>query len=118
MKQEPMTLADFIDSEMRQRRMGVNEFARMCGVAHSSVSKHRNRCHPPFPDYKFIRALAKGTSTPILTLLLIAYPDLAEDAKIDTAAQVIASRLMKLPEETRNFVITVIESLEKSPKNH
>jgi hypothetical protein len=113
----PQTLGEFLYSEMRRRRMGVNEFSRLVGVGHSMISNHISD-EPPTPNMKFLRQLSKGTSMPLVDLLAIAFPEVREELKVDPAADMLARRIMQFENHTRDALIRVIESFEQSSNNH
>jgi transcriptional regulator with XRE-family HTH domain len=119
LRKQAVTLHEFIEEEMSRRGMGVNEFARLCGVGHSMISKYVKPKGPtPTPTVKFLRSLSKGTGVPLSVVLAIAFPEIREETKIDPVAELIARRIMKFRDKTRDMLIGILESLEKGSNNH
>lgn len=93
-------LGDFIDTEMRQRHMGVNEFARFVGVGHSTISKAISK-QPPKPKLEFLEKLALATSVDLCTIVAMVKPN-ATRTRPDI--QIIADRIARLPAADRKFI--------------
>ena len=104
------TLGDWMEEEMRKRRIGVNEFARLCGVSSGTISKYQ-RTKAPAPTMKFLRKLSKGTNTPLYTLVTIVDPSIEDETKIDPDALALAHRIVSFPEHTRNMLIGIVQSM-------
>ncbi len=102
---KPITLADFIETEMKDRNMGVREFARFVGVSHSTLSKHltrkRNR---PVPREDLLVKLSDATGVNLLTLFALAYPGVAARTALSPRAMLLAQRFEKLPEAVQDFI--------------
>jgi transcriptional regulator with XRE-family HTH domain len=105
------TLADWIEGEMRRRHIGVNEFARLCGVSSGTISKHISK-RPPNPTTAFLRKLSQGAGVPLLTLLNIVYPELEKETEVDAEALAIARSLMQLPNQTRDMFVRIMETMK------
>lgn len=115
MKQK--TLGDWMEEQMRQRRIGVNEFSRLCRVSSGTISKYQS-AKPPHPTMKFLRKLSEGTGVPLYSLLAIVDPQLEDETKVDPEILAMAHRLMSFPEQTRDMLVRVMETMEYPGDNH
>jgi hypothetical protein len=116
----PVTLSDFIEAEMRRRNMNVVEFANLLGVSHASISRHLSRRkRRPRPQIDFLLKLVDKTGVNLITLLVIAYPEVAGRVGLGPRAMLLAERFDKLPEAVQDFIITsVLGSGAFSEGNH
>lgn len=93
-------LGEFIEAEMRNRNMGVNEFARFVGVGHSTISK---ALLPEPPDHKldFLEKLAKATKVDLCTIVALIKPDAVVTRPGD---QLLLARIARLPANKREMI--------------
>lgn len=96
---------------MRKRHIGVNEFARLCGVSNGTISKYQGKHPPTHTTTSFLKKLSQGTGTPLYSLLAIVEPQLEEETKIQGEELALLKRLMSEPQHTRDMFIRIIESM-------
>lgn len=101
-----ITLADVLETAMLDLEMGVNEFAKKVGVGHSTISKHLNRRRRPEPSITFILKLARALEVSPITLLGIAFPEIADRLPYEPSLLATAERISKLPEAVQDFIRT------------
>lgn len=107
-------LRDFIEHEMQKRdNMSATAFAEMIGVAPSTITGYLTGKRESVPTLDVLRKLAHGTETDFLTVLTLAFPEIAHEVKIDPRARQIAKAIMKLSQETQDFVWTIIQEFQK-----
>lgn len=94
------SLKEFIETEMHQRDMGVNEFARYVGVGHSTISKALLP-EPPMPKLDFLEKLALATHIDLCTIVAMVKPDAT---RIRPDVQLIADRIARLSASERKFL--------------
>lgn len=108
--EEQLTLAQFIEFEMKRREMGVREFARFIGVSPSAISKHTNRAHEITPSIEFLVNLAEKTETDLMSILAMAFPAIADKMTISPRAMILAQRLDNLPKAAQDMILAFVIS--------
>lgn len=111
-----LTLAEFIEFEMKRREMGTREFARFLGVSPSTISKHTNEEKVITPSVEFLVALADRTETNLESILAIAFPAVAERTALSPRAAILAQNLDHLPEALQDMLLTFVVSQKRFGK--
>lgn len=112
----PKTLADFIELELSKRGWSQREFAREAGLSHRTVNKlldrtvKKKQANPVSANV--LLKISRATSVNIVTLMALAYPDIAESVNevvgMDAASLLRSQRIQELPENLRDAVDTII----------
>lgn len=98
MKQE-LTLGEFIQTEMKTRKMSIRKFAELVDVSHKVVAKFRYHGINPLynkrpvgdPSLDFLAKLAKATSVDLCALVGLIHPEVVQ---IDPARQILIDQIM------------------------
>jgi transcriptional regulator with XRE-family HTH domain len=104
-----MTLAEFIDTEMKRREMGVREFAEFIGVSHSVISKHANGKNVK-PSIDFLVKLADKTETNLQAIFALVWPAVAKRTALSPRATILAQRLDNLSEPAQDVILAFVLS--------
>lgn len=100
-------LRDFILAELQQRHMSEREFAKLVGVANTTISRAVGET-PPEPTLSFLVKLADATSVDICTLVLLA---LDRQPTTNLSIRLTTQRIERLPPRMRAVVEVILESL-------
>lgn len=103
----------------KTEEISISEFAKIVGVAQSTMSKALDPTNPSAPGHDFLVRLARATRTDIRDLVAMISPDdVLHGSSSDTLA--LAVRLNKLSDDQRElidkFVAGVFATLEKDKK--
>lgn len=123
MTETPTTLGEFILAEMHKRDLSARQFAALVGVTHTTINKFLEHGSASVggvsPD--FLMKLGTATNTNRLTLLLLAYPDFADDlerlTRLGISSALREERFEQLPENMREAVDTIIFERARSQSN-
>ena len=107
MKQQ--TLGEFIQAEMKMRRMSIRSFAELVGVSHKIIGKFRYHGINPIynkrpvgePSLDFLAKLAKATSVDLAALVALIHPDVTN---ISPGDKILADQINALPPEFKDQV--------------
>lgn len=110
----PNTLTEFLEHEIQKRGLSYREFAKLVGVSHRTI----NQLLDQKPQKKrqvsasLLLKLSKATGVNIVTLMSLAYPDVAESVNevvgMDATSLLRLQRIQELPENLRDAVDTII----------
>lgn len=109
MNNPPITLADFLDAERRQRGWSVRQLASAAELDHTTLSKLL-RGTGPSPALDTLVSLSRALGVSLVTLLKLAYPDLPGiDLSADALA--LADRVQRLTPDQRAVVDALLRGL-------
>lgn len=111
-----LTLGEFIQGEMRRRKLSITKFAEDVGVTHPIIAKFRwhglkeEYSHKPIgePSLDFLAKLAKATHVDLCTLVALIHPDAT---KADPRAGLLAARIAQLPPDKLEVFDTFLKGL-------
>lgn len=109
MSDKQLTLAEFLEIEMNQRKMSVREFARFVGVSHSVISKHHNK-EDITPSIDFLLKLSEKTETNLQAVLAMAFPDVMKKTALSPRATILAQRFDNLSEPIQDMLLSFVVS--------
>jgi transcriptional regulator with XRE-family HTH domain len=102
-------LRKFVLTELKQRDMSQRQFADYIGVSSGTISRMLNLTQPDNSvSVEFILKLSKATNTNVITLLLMAYPEVAGEINVNPTAELVAERFSRLPAQTQKMFLTLI----------
>lgn len=112
----PHTLVEFLEMEIQKRGLSHREFAKQVGVSHRTINqlldRRDSRTQKKTVSAALLLKLSKATGTNILTLMALAYPDMADSINevtgMDAATLLRSQRIQELPENLREAVDTII----------
>jgi len=96
-----MTLAEFIESEIKKRDMSIREFSRMAGLSHSTVSQYLNEPDSRKVSIEFLVKISVATNTDLSSIVAMVYPELTS---IDPESRIMAEQIRKLPQDKRGML--------------
>jgi transcriptional regulator with XRE-family HTH domain len=104
-------LKDFIRNQMQAMNLSVRDFAKMCGVSHSTIvrlisedpEKRIDR-----PDLQSIIKIANATRTDLYSVLQMAYPEEMQQDQLSPQARIIAQGIERLPEKEKKAIQRLI----------
>jgi transcriptional regulator with XRE-family HTH domain len=85
----------------------IRELARRADINHEILNKIANG-KDDTPTIPVIAKMAKYTGTDFMSLVALAYPDLAEQAAIEAESRLLLENIERLPEDARNAVWAMI----------
>ena len=109
MSESNYTLGKFIVEEMHKRKMSMRDFASLMGVSHATISDYASDKQKS-PQSAFLVKLADTTNTNLQAIFALAYPEVAERTALSPEAIIIAQRLDRLPDNTRDILIRLANS--------
>ena len=110
----PKTLIEFLELEIQKRGLSQREFAKEVGVSHRTINKLLDKTakKQPSASATLLLKISKATGVNIVTLMALAYPDVAESINdvvgMDAASLLRSQRIQELPENLREAVDTII----------
>jgi transcriptional regulator with XRE-family HTH domain len=110
-----VSLADFINDEVKKRNMSLREFAESIGTAASTITRAVGD-NPPQPGIDFLIKLSRGTGVSLMSLIKMAFPEAESHLVVpDVQSKLIADRITRLDQQDRMMVESLLLSLvEKS----
>lgn len=107
------TIGDFIEKELKKRRLSHREFAHQMGSTHTTLARvieHGN------PQIDFLIRLSGYTKVSLERLVAISYPDSVHETPSD--AEMLAERINALPTLQRGIILDLINGiLFEKPNN-
>lgn len=100
------TLGQFINDQIRSRKISMREFADLVGVSHATISRLVNKADPPMPTLDVLAKLASATNTDPCALFGLIYPDLV--ITLDPESQILASQIGKMPDDAKDVIKTLV----------
>jgi transcriptional regulator with XRE-family HTH domain len=100
-----MNLKQFIEGEMKRRKLSLREFATLVDVSPSTISRTLSD-DAPDPSLDFLVKLSKATSTSLTTIVSMLLPD--ESQLTDQDAKVLADRIARLSPAKRAIIESFI----------
>lgn len=102
-----ITLQSVIEGEIN--KVGsARQLAERSNINHEVINSLRNN-----PDYKpsigTLVKLSKYTGLELTSLVALAYPDVAEETRVDSATKIMAQRFAALPPEIRNAIWLIMQ---------
>lgn len=91
-------LGEFLQEQIRRRGLTIREFARLCGVNHSVISKALAVKEPTTPKVETLAKIAQATGVDLFTLVALVAPDATD---IDAEARIYANEIVALPRDKR-----------------
>lgn len=103
-----VTLQKVVEGEIK--KVGsARQLAERSGINHEVINSLRN-----IPDYQpsigTLVKLAKYTGLELTSLVALAYPDVAEETRADSAATIMAQRFAALPPEIQNAIWLIMQN--------
>ncbi len=103
-----MTLQELIESEIHKAG-SARQLAERSNINHEVINSLRNN-----PEYKpsigTIVKFSKYTGLDLTSLVALAYPDVAEETRIDTTAKIMAQRFAALPPEIQSAIWLIMQN--------
>ena len=120
------TLQDFVLAEMRKRYLSEREFAKLVGVAHTTINYLTNSDHKKDREVTapFLIKLARATNTNPILLFALAYPEVKPDLEellgLSTDSVLRAKQLENLPDAALDLIDAFLMQTSASSKrdNH
>lgn len=116
-----LTLGEFIQSEMKTRRLSIRKFAELVGVSHKVVAKFRYHGINPIynkrpvgePSLDFLAKLARATSVDLCALVGLIHSEVVQK---DADRQILLDQIMNqvrvmtpdLVEQTATYIVGVL----------
>lgn len=91
-------LGEFLQDQIRKRGLTLREFAKMCDVTHSVISKALSEKDPTTPRVETLAKIASATGVDLFTLVALIAPDATD---IDVDARIYANEIVSLPRDKR-----------------
>lgn len=108
MTQAAYNIRQFIKDEMDKRQMSNREFGDLVGVSHTTIGRAIDETKPSEPTLDFLAKLAKGTNRDLLSLVEIAYPDVADATRPDPSTIILAQRFEELSDDYKTAVMALV----------
>lgn len=99
------TLRDFLQDQMRKRGMSARQFAELCGVSNTVISRAISKTKPTTPDITTLDKIARAIGVDVFSLIRLVIPD-ADD--MDIEARITAQEIVRLPADERRFIMAFI----------
>lgn len=94
--------------EIHKRDMSFRQFAEFVGVGHSTVARALDSTNAPAPSIEFILKLSKATGVKAITLIGLAYPEVAAQEAIPVTTELLAQRIEQLPENIKTAIMALV----------
>jgi transcriptional regulator with XRE-family HTH domain len=104
---DSLGLKEFIRSEMSRRDMSGRAFAEFVGVTNKTITRYLNDPDAT-PSLDFLVKLSRTTKTDLISIISLAFPDVAAETRPSPEAIILAQRFQQLPEDVQNFLRSVI----------
>lgn len=101
---------DFLKTEIKKRQLTPRQFAFFVGVDPSTMTRALDEKKPPAPTVEFVVKVARATHTNAMTLMAMAYPEIAEETNINPSWLLLAQQFEQLPEDFRNVIMAIIRT--------
>lgn len=101
-------LREFLIQEMHRRDMSGREFARMVGVANSTIVRftaEEYKKEKPAPSLDFLAKLSKATRVDLCILVAYVHPDLTST---DAQTAIIGALASQLPAERQDAILAML----------
>jgi ribosome-binding protein aMBF1 (putative translation factor) len=103
-----ITLQQIIEAEIN--KVGsARQLAERANINHEVINSMRN--HPDYrPSIGTLLKLSKYTGLDLTSLVAIAYPDIAEETRPNSAAMIMAQRFASLPPEIQKVIWLIMQN--------
>ncbi len=99
------TLRSFLLDQMQKRGMSARQFAELCGVSNTVISRAVSKTKPTTPDITTLDKIARAIGVDVFSLVRLVIPD-ADD--MDIEARITAQEIVRLPTDERRFIMAFI----------
>lgn len=98
------TLRDFLRDQMQKRGMSARQFAELCGVSNTAISRAISD-KPTTPTIETLGKIAAAIGVDVFSLVALVIPSASD---IDAEARLAAQEIRRLPPDERKHIMTYI----------
>ncbi len=102
-----MTLADYIQSYMKEHSLTAREFSRNCGLSHTMINNILN--DPKYkPSLDTLEKISNYTGIKLISALKMAYPDAFDVDESEITSDVVAQAFKNAPENVQDVILRLV----------